>query len=84
MASRLVSDEEGKNYLVGSAIYWERELGIENKTNRDLVFNRIPNHNLVHIISTNTTCHLRRRQKHATRCVILLGDRRSDFAAPHS
>ena len=31
MASRLVSDEEGKNYLVGSAIYWERELGIENK-----------------------------------------------------
>ena len=51
MASRLVSDEEGKNYLVDSAIYWERELGIENKTNRDLVFNRIPNHNLVHIIS---------------------------------
>lgn len=31
MASRLVSEEEGKNYLVGSAIYWERELGIENK-----------------------------------------------------
>ena len=31
MASRLVSDEEGKNYLVDSAIYWERELGIENK-----------------------------------------------------
>lgn len=31
MASRLVSDEEGKNYLVGSVIYWERELGIENK-----------------------------------------------------
>lgn len=31
MASRLVSDEEGKNYLVGSAISWERELGIENK-----------------------------------------------------